>query len=507
MEWQKKNTGTKIGTEGITDTEPKTVPEQTVGGKPEQEAKQNTENSKESGTKSCPSQKICDIMEKESMAVQKSNWILQQIEGQRKVEDELRLKMVEEQKLLEERGRSIEEGMQRNLQLRRYNEQRREELDAQVYGFYGISEDKRDGMKQYRSALFKGCAVILFVLSFAMTLVSAYLYGPLEKITIAMAGCVAAEGALMPGRGKRSSFLQGVCNFFYVAVFPGMIYLFVGYEFKFLEYDWILLGVTCAVMLFSLIGCISYFAYNPYKKDKYGVRQAKKELKQLHRKAEKQVQKNQKIRIKEEKEAEKTARKEEEREKKKQSKEKKRALRKEKSFKRKEEARKRKFGNNKVELLLAGGENALENMEEPEAVAAMNTGVIEDHEVIMEGVSEATQKGEETVVSEQTKEQTANIRKQDPENPEQKKKETAEIKRHNQKNSEQKKDETEEVNLQGDEIPEKESGSDKEEEKELSANEISSEETDLEAATEQWESELAQVNVSGSKLRKWRLIK
>ena len=111
MEWQKKNTGTKTGTEGITDIEPTTVPEQTVGGEPEQEAKQNTENSKESGTKPCPSQKICDIMEKESMAVQKSNWILQQIEGQRKVEDELRLKMVEEQQLLEERGRSIEEGM------------------------------------------------------------------------------------------------------------------------------------------------------------------------------------------------------------------------------------------------------------------------------------------------------------------------------------------------------------------------------------------------------------
>ena len=54
-----------------------------------------------------------EIMEKESMAVQKSNWVLEQIEGQRKVEDELRLKMVEEQKILEERSRSIEEGNER----------------------------------------------------------------------------------------------------------------------------------------------------------------------------------------------------------------------------------------------------------------------------------------------------------------------------------------------------------------------------------------------------------
>ena len=294
MERQKKNKKKKNGTEQIIseqtenagvagdkeqmECKEQTMDEETIKNSQQEMSSKQAENEVQiriaEDTKS--RQKIHDLMEKESMAVQKSNWILQQIEGQRKAEDELRLKMVEEQKILEERSRSIEEGMQRNLQLRRYNEQRREELDAQVYGFYGISEDKRDGMKQYRAALFKGCAVILFVLSFAMTLVSAYLYGPLEKITIAMAGCVAVEGALMPGRGKRSNFLQGICNILYVTVFPGMIYLFIGYEFQFLEYHWILLGVISAVLLFSLIGCISYFVHNPYKNDKYGIRQAKR---------------------------------------------------------------------------------------------------------------------------------------------------------------------------------------------------------------------------------------
>ena len=338
-----------------------------------------------------------EIMEKESMAVQKSNWVLEQIEGQRKVEDELRLKMVEEQKILEERSRSIEEGMERTIQLRRYNEQRREELDAQVYGLYGISEDKLDGIKQYKEALFKGCAVILFVLSFAMTLVSAYLYGPLEKITIAMAACVAAEGALMPGRGKRSSFLQHICNVFYVALFPGMIYLIVGYEFKFLEYDWILLGVISCVMLFSLLGCISYFAYNPYKKDKYGIRQAKRELNQLHKVAEKQVKKNQKIRIKEEKKAERLAQKEAEREEKKRNREKVLAQRKEKALKKKEEAREKKqkkkqekalFGNKKIQLLPFGGEK--ESAYEPEAVETVK---LQDDSSVDFGLREETVNG------------------------------------------------------------------------------------------------------------------
>lgn len=561
MERQKKNKKTNIGTEQIINAEQTGDKEQT-GNEEQTGNKEQTSNKEQTGSKeqegneeqtmgtetirNTPQemntklarnaeqiriaedtesrQKIHDIMEKESMAVQKSNWILQQIEGQRKVEDELRLKMAEEQKLLEERSRSIEEGMQRNLQLRRYNEQRREELDAQVYGFYGISEDKRDGMKQYRVALFKGCAVILFVLSFAMTFVSAYLYGPLEKITIAMAGCVAAEGALMPGRGKRSTFLQGICNVLYIAVFPGMIYLFVGYEFQFLEYDWILLGVISAVMLFSLIGCLSYFVYNPYKNDKYGIRQAKKELKHLHKKAEKQVQKNQKIRRKEEKEAEKAARREEEREKKKRSREKKRELRRERALKRKEEAGKRKqekktFGSKKVQLIMPGGETESEIEKEPEVIAAMKLQDPEttDLEVTTEETAKEKTQDKENNMSEQKAEETPEVKQQKEETSVSVRglEKTSDIKQMEETSEpEQKAQEaSEEQQSRGNTEPEPELEDDlglkneRESELEDADPDAVIKPDELTAYDGQEAAEFAKINASGSKLRKWRLIK
>lgn len=254
--------------------------------------------------------KLEEIMAGESFSVQKANWVLEEVESRRKVEDEIRLKLFEEQKLLEQRAKSIEDGMDRSVELRRYNEQRREELNAQVYAMYGLSGDKLTGMKEYKRALFKGCATILLLLSIALAAVVAYLYGITERLTIMMVACVAIEVALLPRDNSKMNFVNAICKFLYVLIFPLMMWLFVSYEFHFIEHDSIVFGSIIAVVVMSLLGALSYLVYDPYSEDHREVRAARKDLAGLNKLAGKQVRKNQKNRIKQEKKDEKLQKKE-----------------------------------------------------------------------------------------------------------------------------------------------------------------------------------------------------
>ena len=67
---------------------------------------------------------------------------------QREAEDEAWEKIMEEQKLLTERRRSIDADINSNRELKRYHEDCMEDITDQVYSLHGISVDKAEGDKE-----------------------------------------------------------------------------------------------------------------------------------------------------------------------------------------------------------------------------------------------------------------------------------------------------------------------------------------------------------------------
>lgn len=240
------------------------------------------------------------VMPKESLRVQEAEWVEKQIEKQRQIEDELREKLRQEQEILDEKKRSIEENMERNRELRRYNEVRVEELNAQVYELHGVSEDRLKGLKEYSNGCYKGCALTLFLLSAALFGLCGYLHGFDSKICLFMLAFSGIEGALLTQEGKRSRFMKAVCRFLYVLLFPAMAVIFVCYEMEFAVYRFLMPVFVLAGAAILVIGTAGYFIYNPYRKDKKQMRAARVSLKEIEQIAKKAVKRNQKLRMKEE---------------------------------------------------------------------------------------------------------------------------------------------------------------------------------------------------------------
>ncbi len=94
------------------------------------------------------------VIPQESERIQRAEWIHEQVKLQREAEDEAWEKIMEEQKLLTERRRSIDADINSNRELKRYHEDCMEDITDQVYSLHGISVDKLEGIKEYRNALF-----------------------------------------------------------------------------------------------------------------------------------------------------------------------------------------------------------------------------------------------------------------------------------------------------------------------------------------------------------------
>ena len=105
------------------------------------------------------------VIPQESERIQRAEWIHEQVKLQREAEDEAWEKIMEEQKLLTERRRSIDADINSNRELKRYHEDCMEDITDQVYSLHGISVDKLEGIKEYRNALFRGEAFIVFCIS------------------------------------------------------------------------------------------------------------------------------------------------------------------------------------------------------------------------------------------------------------------------------------------------------------------------------------------------------
>ncbi len=236
----------------------------------------------------------------ESERVQRAEWIHDQVKLQREREDETWEKIMEEQKLITERMRSIDDDISRNRELERYHEGCLEDITDQVYSLHGVTTDKLEGMTRYKNAKFQGEATVVFVMSIMIAAVAAYAYGVTSQVCMFMLLCIGAEGALLSGPHKKRNLLGGIFRTLFFV--PVILMAAEVISFKYYEdyYEYVTMIGEAAAILLVVIGTATYFLYNPYRKDKKYVKEAQADLKELHKVARKSVKKNQKLRMKNE---------------------------------------------------------------------------------------------------------------------------------------------------------------------------------------------------------------
>ena len=236
----------------------------------------------------------------ESERIQRAEWIHDQVKLQREREDETWEKIMEEQKLITERMRSIDDDISRNRELERYHEGCLEDITDQVYSLHGVTTDKLEGMTRYKNAKFQGEATVVFVMSIMIAAIAAYAYGVTSQVCMFMLLCIGAEGALLSGPHKKRNLLGGIFRTLFFV--PVILMAAEVISFKYYEdyYEYVTMIGEAAAILLVVIGTATYFLYNPYRKDKKYVKEAQADLKELHKVARKSVKKNQKLRMKNE---------------------------------------------------------------------------------------------------------------------------------------------------------------------------------------------------------------
>lgn len=253
---------------------------------------------------------VTDI-HRENLRIQKTEWIYDQIQRQRAAEDALFEQMKQEQSVLDALNESIDNNVERTKEARKYNQEFRENMDAQVYAMYGITEDKLQGIREYKNAYYQGCAFSLFFLSMVLVALCGILHGFQSSICLFMIAFSGIEGALLTQEKKRGRVLDMCCKILYLLMFPLMMVIFVCYELEYPEYEILLPIFAIFGICVLIIGTTAYFFYDPYRQDKRKVGDAKGTIREIEKTARKEVRKNQKSREKSEKKQQKLQEKEE----------------------------------------------------------------------------------------------------------------------------------------------------------------------------------------------------
>lgn len=238
---------------------------------------------------------------RENLRIQKTEWIYHQIQRQREAEDALFEQIRQEQDVLDTLNQSIENNMQRTKEARKYNQEFQENMDAQVYAMYGLTEDKLQGMKEYKNAYYQGCAFSLFLLSMVLVALCGVLHGFQSQICLFMIAFSGIEGALLSQEKKRGKALDLLCRVLYLLMFPLMMVIFVCYELNYPEYNMLLPILAVFGICVLILGTAAYFFYNPYRKERKKVGAAKDTIRGIEKTAKKEVRRNQKDREKSEK--------------------------------------------------------------------------------------------------------------------------------------------------------------------------------------------------------------
>lgn len=242
-----------------------------------------------------------DMLPEENPRVQRVLRLQEQAKRDREAEDILLEKMLAEQRMVDKLNISVEDNLQRTKEARKYQKELEESITSRIYCMHGISEDKLEGIREYKNAYDKGCTFSLFLLSIVLVILCGVLHTFQSDICIFMAFFTAIEGALLASENKRGKILAVVCKISYLLLFPAMMTIFVCYELHYPEYHILLPVFTIAGMVILVIGVSSYFIYDPYLEDKRKIRHAESRIREIEREAQKEVKKNQKVRANEEK--------------------------------------------------------------------------------------------------------------------------------------------------------------------------------------------------------------
>ena len=252
-------------------------------------------------------------------------------EAQRQSEiEKLRSRRIrQEQEYIDRMSLSVENHLRNTKEEQRYNEQFEERIRTEVYRMHGISEDKLQGMTEYRNAWYQGTAFAMFFLSLVLIAICGILHGFGSEICIFMAFYTAIEGALLSNGRKQSLFFAVLTKGVYLLLFPVMLVTFTCYELGFEEYALLVPVFTVAGVVVLMIGALSYFLYDPYRMDRRNRKKANRYITEIEKAALKEVRLKEKAFAKQEKKQAKLTRKEEARAQKKAERDERRRQRKE----------------------------------------------------------------------------------------------------------------------------------------------------------------------------------
>ena len=243
----------------------------------------------------------------------------------RKLEEEVKLqneleqlrtrRIRKEQEYIEQMSKAVEDHLRNTKEEQRYNEEFERLIRKDVYQMHGISEDKLQGMTEYRYALYRGTAFGMFFLSLILTGICGYLHGFGSELCIFMAFYTAIEGTLLNNGKRQHAILDVLTRILYLLLFPAMLIVFVCYELGFTEYALIVPALTIAGVVLLLLGAVSYFLYDPYRLDRKNHKKANRYIRDIEKAAIKEVELEEKALAKQAKKQEKLELKEEARQK------------------------------------------------------------------------------------------------------------------------------------------------------------------------------------------------
>lgn len=205
---------------------------------------------------------------------------------------------------------SVKEALHDTKEERKYNEAFEEQIRTQVYHMYGLSDDKIQGMYEYRNAWYQGTSFTLFLLSTILFIICALLHGFHTEITLFMIFYTAIQGSLLTNDKHLTRFAGILLKTLYLLLFPVMLIVFVCYELNLFKFEAWLPALTIAGAVILFFGVASYFFYDPYRTDRKIHKKAERYLRDIEKKALKEVRRKQKAYEKEERKRKKKEKKE-----------------------------------------------------------------------------------------------------------------------------------------------------------------------------------------------------
>lgn len=253
----------------------------------------------------------------------------EEVQRQSEIEKLRSRRIRQQQEYIDRMSLSVENHLRNTKEEQRYNEQFEERIRTEVYRMHGISEDKLQGMTEYRNAWYQGTAFAMFFLSLVLIAICGILHGFGSEICIFMAFYTAIEGALLSNGRKQSLFFTVLTKGVYLLLFPVMLVTFTCYELGFEEYALLVPVFAVAGVVVLMIGALSYFLYDPYRMDRRNRKKANRYIVEIEKAALKEVRLKERAFAKQEKKQAKFTRKEEARAQKKAERDERRRQRKE----------------------------------------------------------------------------------------------------------------------------------------------------------------------------------